>query len=399
MSKSRRFQVKKPHIIRHARQQDLFSSAKQSEVAPPSSSSGCRVVPVGRRRDGGMRYWCLSHKSDATAKYGKPLTGCRASHEAPMRETDTFNLNIDRYRGGIALWGAVPAVYDTTELPMDRGIHVHARITPSAKKEMDRTFRAVRILGKLLPEKGILVSELDAIYYMATSIFGYSMKHVVCSYCEYPHLDKDWFSVHPHRRHLCAGCGKYFQDSETAIGNPILAARAVCGIGTHKSVLSNKKLNIDQEDFSGGIQIWGTNPAFIWTSNKPEEEGIHVHAFRGRGGEPDVDETYREVVINGVNLDPSMVRLLMAQSALPSIKSRVLPVDCPSCGDPQFSDGEMAFSPVAIHTCRRCGYGFAAPGRLRKTIANPLLRILNQLAERAPREPQKHDLGLLPETI
>jgi transposase-like protein len=59
-----------------------------------------------------------------------------------------------------------------------------------------------------------LVSELDAIYYMVTSVFGHKMKHVSCPYCECAHLDKDWFSVHPHRRHLCAGCGRHFRDTE-----------------------------------------------------------------------------------------------------------------------------------------------------------------------------------------
>ena len=37
---------------------------------------------------------------------------------------------------------------------------------------------------------------------MVSSIFQYQMKHVACSYCDYSHLDRDWFSVHPHRRHL-----------------------------------------------------------------------------------------------------------------------------------------------------------------------------------------------------
>jgi hypothetical protein len=70
---------------------------------------------------------------------------------------------------------------------MDRGIHVHARPTAAAKKEMDYTFRAVRILSKRLAENGILISELDAIYCIVTSVFGYEMKYVACSYCGYPH--------------------------------------------------------------------------------------------------------------------------------------------------------------------------------------------------------------------
>lgn len=380
-------------------QQTLFSPSDESETRSRTSSRECQVVAVARRRDGGTRYWCLRHKADATAKYGRPAKMCRASQIPPIRPEETFTLNIEKYKGGIALWGAVPAVYDTTRLPMDRGIHVHARVTSTAKKEMDRTFRAVRILSDRLPKAGILVSQLDAIYYMVSSIFGCEMKHIACSYCGHPHLDQDWFSVHPHRRHLCAGCGKHFRDTETAIGNPILGVRDACGVKTQKRRLSKKKLDIKQADFPGGIQIWGSNPAFIWTSDRTEEEGIHVHAFRESGYEPDPDETYGEVTIDGVNLDPSMVRVLMVQSALPFLKGRVLPIDCPSCHKAQFGVGELAFTPVVTHSCKRCGHHFAAPSRLRKTIANPLPGILERLAEKAPREPQKQDLDLMPETL
>jgi transposase-like protein len=308
-------------------------------------------------------------------------------------------LNIDKYKGGIALWGAVPAVYDTTRLPMDRGIHVHARATADADKETDCTFRAVRIVGSRLPKRGILVSELDAIYYMASSVFGYQMKHITCPYCNYSHLDRDWFSVHPHRRHLCAGCGRHFSDTEAAVGNPISGVRDACHIKTQKTTPSKRKLDIKQADYPGGIQIWGSNPALLWTSERAEEEGIHVHAFRKDRNEPDSDETYSEVTVDGLSLDPSMVRVLMAQNTLPSLRNRVVPIDCPACHQPLFELGDLAFTPTAKHICKRCGHQFTSSGRLRKTIANPLPGILARLANKAPRQPQQHDLGLMPETL
>jgi hypothetical protein len=400
MTKSNSVGGRKGRAIRPShRQAALFSLSESSEVKSDVQSTLCDVVSVGKRRDGGTRYWCLRHKADATAKYGRPASQCRTAHIPPISAAETLALNIDKYEGGIALWGAVPAVYDTTRLPMDRGIHVHARVTEDAKKEMDCTFRAVRILSDRLSKSGILVSELDAIYYMVTSVFGYEMKHVTCSYCGYPHLDRDWFSLHPHRRHLCAGCGKHFRDTEIAIGNPIFGVREVCGIKTHKPRPSKRKLAVKQGDFPGGIQIWGSNPAFMWTSDRNEEEGVHVHAFREIGDQPDLDETYGEVTIDGVDLPPAMVRVLMAQNALPSLKNRVLPIDCPSCREPQFSLEELAFTPTVIHSCSRCHRQFSARGRLRKTIANPLPGILARLAENAPRKPQNHDLGLMPEIL
>ncbi len=380
------------------RQQSLFPSNEQPDGGLRGSLQECYVVPAGKRRDGGTRYWCLRHRADATAKYGKPAHTCRAAHIPPFRPEDIFALDMNKYSGGIALWGAVPAVYDTTRLPMDRGIHVHARVTPDAKKEMDCTFRAVRIVNERLPEDGIAVSELDAIYYMVTSVFGYQMRQVTCSYCGCSHLDRDWFSVHPHRRHLCAGCGKHFSDTETGIGNPIVGVRDACGMGDHKTTPSKRRIKITQTDFPGGVQIWGSNPAFLWTNKRAEEEGIHVHAFRKNSDLPELDETYGEVTIDGIDLDPARVRVLMAQSALPFLKHRVRSIECPSCREPQFSVGEHAFTPTAKHTCPRCDQQFAAPGRLRKTIANPLPAILVRIAKKAPREPQQHDIDLMPET-
>jgi transposase-like protein len=364
-----------------------------------SEATSCSIVSVGKRRDGGTRYWCLRHRADATAKYGRRAQACRAAHIPPIGAADTFVLNLDEYKGGVALWGAVPPVYDTTRLPLDRGIHVHARATARASKEIDFTYRAVVLKGAALPQDGLSVSELDAIYYMVSSVFGYEMKQVLCTFCGYPHLDRDWFSVHPHIRHLCAGCGRHFRDTDVAIGNPICGVREAAGIKKQNSRPSPRKLNIRQTDFPGGIQVWGSNLAFVWTNSRDEEEGIHVHAFKADGSEPAIDETFSEVTIDGIALDPAMVRTLMAQNALPHIGSRVMPVPCPSCHTQQFATETGAFTPVAEYRCSGCRRRFAPRTRLRRTIANPLPSVLNELARFAPRPPQQNALDLLPETL
>src|SRR5438552_14337175 len=103
-------------------QQKLFGTM----TVPMPEGEGCHVVSVGKRRDGGTRYWCLKHRADATAKYGKRGSVCRAANLEP-ESGNVFALDLDIYRGPVALWGAVPAIYDTTRLPVDRGIHLHAR--------------------------------------------------------------------------------------------------------------------------------------------------------------------------------------------------------------------------------------------------------------------------------
>jgi hypothetical protein len=280
---------------------------------------------------------------------------------------------------------------------MDRGIHVHARIKPGDKKEMDQTYRGVRLVGRNLPSGGVLVSELDAIYYMVSSVFGFENRDVRCTYCGWPHLDRDFFSVHPHRTHLCAGCGRHFADVGRGIGNPIVAVRQACGLTSHRTKRARKKLNIRQADYPGGVQIWGSNTAFVWTSSKAEEEGIHVHGYSSDKVEPDFDDTFGEVIIDGIRLDPEAVRVFMAQTAMPSLDGRVKSVSCVACGEQQFSRGEAAFTPSSEHACGNCHRPLAAAGRLRKTILNPLPAILEHLEQGAMRPPQRHRLNLLTE--
>lgn len=382
------------------RQRSLFGHNLPSGVQAAGGAMPCDVDAIEKRRDGGTRYWCRAHRADATAKGGTPASKCRAADVVPIRAEEVVTLDLDKYPGGVALWGAVPAVCDTTRQPMDRGIHVHARPTPDSEKELDFTYRAARLVGRGLPDDGVVVSEIDAIYYMVSSVFGFPMRFVTCTHCGWPHLDKDWFSVHPHRRHLCNGCGKHFHDRVTGIGNPIVGVRDACGAGEHGIKPAAKTLDIKQSDYPGGIQVWGSNPAFLWTQPKHEEEGIHVHAFLADDqAEPTIDDTFHEVAIDGIPLDPVMVRVLMAQNVMPSLKGRVRSMDCPNCGHPQFDAGEAAYVPAATHSCSECGRQFSIPGRTRNTVANPLTAILAELAEFAPRPPQEHRLDLLPETI
>jgi ribosomal protein S27E len=174
------------------------------------------------------------------------------------------------------------------------------------------------------------------------------------------------------------------------VGNPIAGTRRACGVSERKPVPSARRLDIRQANYPGGIQIWGSNPAFLWTSPKDEEEGIHVHAFLEGRTRPKLDDTYGEVVIDGVRLDAAMVRVLMAQNALPSLCDRVRSLDCPSCGESQFAVGRDAHTPTAAHACGKCAKPLIHANGGHKTVLNPLPAILERLAAHAPRPPQRH---------
>lgn len=145
------------------------------------------------------------------------------------------------------------------------------------------------------------------------------------------------------------------------------------GGAASEPVLSKRQLDIKLADFPGGIQIWGRRP--------------------------DQDETYGDVVIDGIRLDAHMIRLLMTQNIMPSLKNRVRSLDCPKCGIVVYAIGAAAYSPSSKQKCSHCGHKFPTPGRIRKAVANPLVKVLTQLAKTAPRNPREHDLELLPETL
>jgi hypothetical protein len=359
--------------------------------------ASCNIVAVARRRDGGTRYWCLEHKADATAKYGRKGKRCRYAHVSRILPEDTARIELAQFAGGIALWGAVPPVYDTTRLPIDRGIHLHARSSVGGPKIIDRTLRSVEV-----SHEGALyvISELDAIYFMVASVFGFVVKYIACSRCDYPHLDKDWFSVHPHQSHLCAGCGRTFRDSEAAIGNPVAAMRSLPFTASRRPRRTRKVVQLKQAEYQGGIRVWGSNAAILWTSDSPPEDGIHVHAYSGDAAEePIIDDTFARVTIDGYELDASQVRTLMAQAAPPHLAGRVQSVTCDRCGETAWDKNEHAYTLGAERRCHGCGRDVRAKGRFRRVVSNPLVGVLAQLAEGAPRRPQHHDLGLLPETL
>ncbi len=362
----------------------------------------CEVIEVGKRRDGGYRFWCLAHHANATAKYGVAAERCVAADDVPIAASETLDLDPKDYPGGIALWGSVPAVYDTTLRPTDRGIHVHARSEARGVKRIDQTYRKLRIpvAADLLSHGWSEVDEIDAINYMVSGVFGFDTTPVSCGHCGFAHLDRDWFAVHPHRRHQCHGCGKQFSDHSHGVGNPLSLLHAQLEGQARQVVRAPRDIVLRQRDYPGGIQIWGSNPAIVWTADGPEEVGIHVHGFTDETQEfPPVDDTYASVVIDEIKLNANQVRLFMAQSAMPHLEGRVVSLECPSCQAPHFDTGEDAFTPHMEHHCMSCGTIFSARSSIKKTIGNPFADIRRMLGANAPHPLRNDKLGLRPETI
>lgn len=212
-----------------------------------------------------------------------------------------------------------------------------------------------------------------------------------CNKCGFPHLDKDWFSVHAHKKHLCAGCGREFFDTKSSVGNPIIKAKRLFGDNeVHRQVMSPKRtLEIRQSDFPYGISIWGSNTALLWASPKAEEYGIHVHAYEKNSREPTIDETYDKVIIDGIDLPVEQVRLYMVQQALPYLEKRIESLRCPSCQTMLFETGEEGCELRTKHICKNCNTVILSR---RRVVSNPLAATLDLLEKYAVRPRKKVDL-------
>lgn len=346
----------------------------------------CVIIEKELRKSSEPRYWCTAHHASATAKYGVKLSECEVAYLQPP-DSKPLVINLEEYPGGIGLWGAVSPVYDTSNIPPESGIHVHARKIVAGKKLIDRTYSEALVsvpqkyLG--LGNRLIRVTGKSAVSHYVSKFFKQQLITNFCTHCGSQHLDCEQFSLKPHRRHLCHQCQQEFIDTKRGISNPIIELQDICGDSSDKRVLkrSTDKIEFNQREFPGGVQIWASNKAVLWTSPKEELEGIHVHTYAQPGHVPRNDETYGCVVIDGIELNETMLGFYMAQKSLAYLENRLAALDCPKCNAPHFDKNEHAYTPHRNHTCESCGNTFTAPGSRKLVISNPFVRTVSQLKQ------------------
>jgi len=290
-----------------------------------------------------------------------------------------LDLDPTLYPGGVGIWGALPAIYDTTTLPVEHGVHVHARRAPMRAKEIDASYGEVRVV---FGSSSTTITEASATPYVAGAVLGLPIREVACPSCGVAHLDAERFAVRPHQRHLCQACGFEFLEADRSIGNPIITAKKKLGdVALSRPTTPGLPgpLRIKQSDphFSGGILIWASNPAILWTAQRNEAEGIHVHAFKAGTALPVVDDTYQRVEIDGISINPMMARVFMVQQSLPYLSGAIQPLTCTQCGADHFDEAApFAVEPHRNHPCAACGFVFVTSSPV---VSNPIASVLAQL--------------------
>jgi hypothetical protein len=344
----------------------------------------CEIEAVGKQRNGKPRYWCRTHQSSSTGKYGRRLERCEGAYKSAT-EHEATELDPAGYPGGLALWGAVRPVYDTSGLPAEEGVHVHARREVDGFKEIDGTFQAValRVTRNLLEAPRALITLETAVAAYVSRFLDRPIKSLFCTYCGDPHLDSEWFAVKQHKRHLCHNCGLVFLANEKCVSNPLERLRHMFGDREEGRLFEDatERLELRQRDFPGGVQVWSSNPALLWTAPKPEKTGIHVHVYAPDHERRIYDDTYGEVIIDGVPLDKTHLSYFMAQRALRYLDGKIVSLKC-ECGVPYFDQGEAAFRPHNDRTCASCGNPILSKGRRKNVVSNPFLDTIAELEKR-----------------
>ena len=132
------------------------------------------------------------------------------------------------------------------------------------------------------------------------------MACVSCKKCGYPHLDLGDFAINPHRKHFCGNCGNDSIWSSGAIVSTPL--KLLHDQFNNSNTYIHPERDLDLDKYEGRcFEVWASTPAVLWTANRPQEKGIHVHVYEGEGIRRIVDDTFANVIYKGELLDRKML--------------------------------------------------------------------------------------------
>lgn len=336
----------------------------EHEVRETRRGTGpCHVKAEVKLRNGRPNWWCRTHGMAASAPDGEPLKSCPGAWFDPV--PDDRCLELDAANGEIAIWGVVPPAITIGKVEIEPGrVHVHRRTAGDDRKDIDGSFDIVAVHNGDLT---LVIEGTAAAAYSISELSNREVAALKCTHCGEIHIDELKFATRPHAKHLCNSCGRNFFDRQPSISNPLAEANKQLGLPQPPpSERADRPLAIAEGEYAG-MALWPSNAAIVSTMSRPEEKGIHVHAW-GADGELVIDETYSPVVIDGQTIEEADLRLLAVQRAL-AHGAPVISKDCDGCGRTLCSPTEGWVEPVTVHRCGWCG---TETRTRRRCFLNPL---------------------------
>jgi hypothetical protein len=299
-----------------------FPAATGDDAALP-----CEFVDAGKFRNGVERWWCRTHqthwgtKGDHAAfeKFGEMR--CANHMQLLSYVVSPLTVNLDEH-AEIGVWCSMPAAISTEHIePRPPKIHVHVRPEVNGKKIIDRDFRAISMVYS--DHMGLFGSdEITRVNITPPAAFdfvsglesGREMGCINCGHCGYPHLDLGDFALKAHRKHFCGNCGFDSTWSPGPIVSTPLKPLHDRFAKTLKYETPNRSLDLDQYG-DCTHSIWASTPAILWTAERPQEFGIHVHVHDGP--KRIIDDTFGSVILGGKPLDRSaLVQAMIRQTVV-----------------------------------------------------------------------------------
>ena len=322
----------------------------------------CDIRWEVKKRNGKRNWWCRTHGLAASAPDGAALQRCAGAWFGPV--ADEMQREVDISTGEFAAWGVVPPAIELGLVPTDVGkVHIHFRDEAGGKKQIDSSYDIVRVRSG---DRALVIEGMAAQAFSISRLTGNEVEPLNCPHCLEGHIDELAFATQRHVKHLCNACGRNFWHSPS-VSNPLGGAQARLGLPDPPPPRRvNRPLKISSQNYAG-IAIWPSNGAIISTMSRPEDRGLHVHAW-SHSGELEVDETYWPVVLEGDRLDEDMVRMMAVQRAL-ATGAPINSLACTDCGHSILSPSSGYIQPATRHTCDACG---AENRTRRKSFLNPL---------------------------
>ncbi len=289
-----------------------FSERVKGQFPEEDSGLGvilpCDIVQCGKFRNGKPRWWCRTHqvhwgvKADLQqAAQGDGGIRCSNALQPMNYIKNPLVINPEEYAGGIGIWAALPTAINTTDEPdlEEVAIHIHARPQLQGKKSIDANYPAAVITSsEQLPLfsnvliKRVVVAPPSALAYLEALINRLPLGTLYCHSCQHPHLDLGDFAVNPHKKHFCGNCGVDSNWSkEPIVSSPL---KELADNLTKNSDFVESDRTLDLRKYEGcQVKVWSSTPAILWTSNQPQETGIHIHIYKR--GKKIVDDTFGQV--------------------------------------------------------------------------------------------------------
>lgn len=299
-----------------------------SQRAGDNATLPCQIIPCGKFRNGARRWYCKTHqihwgtKADIAALPESGEVRC-SNHMMEMSYVvDPLRVEFNEYEE-IGIWCLLPPAISSD--PIERRapkIHVHKRFSGVEKKVLDRDFDA--IVCSYNQNTGLFANtEITLIQITPPAAFefvrslelGYETSCVTCKKCGYPHLDLGDFARTPHAKHFCGNCGNDSIWSDGKIVSTPLKPLHDQFNHSNTYVAPDRMLNLDDYP-DHRFDVWSSTPAVLWTADRPQEKGIHVHVYEGRGARRIIDDTFGEVILKGQVLDRKQLWQSMTDNTL-----------------------------------------------------------------------------------